>query len=85
MAWFSGGDEEMAQADAAGQRYVVAGRPLRCAHCTSERFTGRELPLGSRASALFDVEWLTAGAYAMTCMECSAIQWFAARPERLTP
>jgi hypothetical protein len=32
---------------------------------------------------MLDAEWLAAGAYAMTCTQCSAIQWFAARPQRL--
>ncbi len=36
--------------DAGARRYTVGGRPLRCAHCTGEHFTGREIPLGSRTA-----------------------------------
>jgi hypothetical protein len=86
MTWFDGDREpQEAHADAAGRRYVVAGREVRCPHCAGDRFAGRELPLGSRTSALLDTEWMAAGAFAMTCARCSAIQWFAARPERLDP
>lgn len=82
MGWFDD-DAQDARADTAGRRYTVAGRPLRCVHCAAERFTGRDVPLGSRTAALLDTDWLSAGAYAMSCAECSAIQWFATKPERL--
>ncbi len=83
MGWFDGGDEQDERADAVGRRYAVAGRQLRCAHCGGEQFTGREVPLGSRTSTMLDTEWLAAGAFAMTCATCRAIQWFAVQPERL--
>lgn len=84
MGWFSS-DEEDAPSGAAGHRYVVAGRPLRCTHCAADQFFGQEVPLASRGAALLNVEWAAAGAYAMTCTECRAIQWFAVKPERATP
>jgi hypothetical protein len=83
MGWFD--DEQDTPAETTGRRYGVAGRPLRCPHCAGEQFTGREVPLGSRAASLLDTEWLSAGAYAMICTACRAIQWFAAKPERLEP
>lgn len=83
MGWFSS-DEEPAAASASGHRYLVAGRPVRCAHCAGEEFVGQEVPLASRSAALLNVEWAAAGAYAMTCTACRAIQWFAVSPERVT-
>ena len=85
MGPFGGDPDQDAGTAAEARRYAVGGRQLRCTHCTGERFTGREVPLGSRTAMLLDTEWLSAGAYAMTCVGCSAIQWFAARPERLDP
>ncbi len=85
MGLFGGDRDAEGRDDAGARRYTVGGRPLRCAHCTGEQFTGREIPLGSRTAAVLNTEWLAPGAYAMTCASCSAMQWFAAQPERLDP
>jgi hypothetical protein len=69
--------------DRGPKRYAIAGRALRCPHCGQERFAARELLLETRGATVVGLEWLNDGAVALTCAECSAIQWFAARPQAL--
>jgi hypothetical protein len=67
--------------DLGPKQYAAAGRQIRCAHCGQATFVARELLLETRGATFAGLEWLNDGAVALVCVECSAIQWFAAKPE----
>lgn len=72
-------------ADREPQRYSAAGRPIRCPHCDGVLFLASEFLNDSRGASFMGLEWLSPGATALTCVECTAMQLFAARPTRVAP
>jgi hypothetical protein len=71
------------QEDRGPKAFAAAGRQIRCGHCGGTRFRSRDLLLDGRGASLVGLEWLSDGAVALICAECSAIQWFAGRPQPL--
>jgi len=55
--------------------YVVAGRPVRCAHCGGERFALRSVPA-------HDVGALALYGYALRCEACTHVMLFGDAPSR---
>lgn len=64
-----------------GERFVAGGRLVICPQCHSERFDSREALLNSTVLSLIDLDWLDESATALICVNCSAIRWFATKPE----
>lgn len=63
--------------------FVAAGRQVRCGHCGSTQFRERHLILDGRGASFVGLEWLSDGAVALVCSDCTAIQWFGGAPEPL--
>jgi len=79
-AWLPSGQSMLG---ATGERFVTAlGAPLRCPLCGGESFSARDVTLGSRGLALFDLEWLGTSACALSCTVCTHMMWFARAPAR---
>jgi len=62
-------------------RYVVAGRPVRCPHCSGETFMRGNNQMNTRGAEFVGLGWVNASATTMVCAECGYIQWFAQDPE----
>jgi hypothetical protein len=60
-----------------GYVYYAAGRLVTCPHCSGKRFFQRRALLNTRAATFLDLDWLNADAFALTCVSCSRIEWFA--------
>ena len=56
--------------------YAVAGRQIRCAHCSGEQFTLRSVPAHEVGA------WALFG-YALRCDSCSYVMLFGDAPERV--
>jgi hypothetical protein len=69
--------------DLGPKAYAAAGHRIRCGHCGGTRFRSRDLLLDGRGASLVGLEWLSDGAVALICAECTAIQWFAGRPQEV--
>lgn len=67
--------------DLGPKAFTAAGRQIRCGHCGGTQFRSRDLLLDGRGASLLGLEWLADGAVALVCAECTAIQWFAGRPQ----
>ena len=65
--------------------YAVAGRPVRCPHCGTQKFTQGTALLNSRARTAFNVDWTDPSATLLVCAECGRIEWFASTPEVMPP
>jgi hypothetical protein len=73
------------QEDLGPKSYAAAGRQIRCGHCGGTRFRSRDLILDGRGASFFGLEWFSDGAVVLICGDCTAIQWFAGRPQQLEP
>ncbi|HYD53342.1 MAG TPA: hypothetical protein VEA99_11965 [Gemmatimonadaceae bacterium] len=69
--------------DLGPREYAAGGRQVRCVHCAGTSFRSRDLLLDGRAATLAGVEWLSDGAVALVCADCTGIQWFAGRPTEI--
>jgi predicted nucleic-acid-binding Zn-ribbon protein len=61
--------------------FSVAGKQVSCPHCGHTGFDCREILLNTRTAAFMNLDWLNRGAAALTCKECSRIEWFNETPE----
>jgi uncharacterized protein len=61
--------------------FSVAGKQVRCPHCGSLDFDCREILLNTRGATFLNLDWLNRGAAALTCKQCSRIEWFNETPE----
>ena len=57
--------------------YYAAGRIVICPHCGGKRFFQRRALLNTRALTFFHLDWLNQAAFALTCLSCYRIEWFA--------
>jgi DNA-directed RNA polymerase subunit RPC12/RpoP len=57
-------------------RFEVAGLPLECPHCMSDRFTKRRVVMNDPARSLFGAERSDDAAEAYACRECGHVLWF---------
>lgn len=60
-----------------GDRYRVAGKPVRCPHCGGERFFERDVLLDGRGASMLGLEWAGKGATALVCAACGHADLFA--------
>ena len=61
--------------------YTIAGKPVVCPHCGEREFEGRKILLNTRGATFFNFDWLNRAATALTCVECSRIEWFQEEPQ----
>jgi hypothetical protein len=48
-----------------------------CPHCSGKRFFQRRPLLNTRALTFLEFDWLNTAAFALTCLSCYRIEWFA--------
>jgi len=60
--------------------YTIAGKPIQCPHCGGREFESRKILLNTRGATFFNFDWLNRAATALTCVECSRIEWFQEEP-----
>ena len=63
--------------------YEVAGRPVRCPHCSHEKFVSGRALLNTAGRTFFNLDWADPSATTLICAECGRIEWFAQEPERV--
>ena len=65
----------------AGERFEVAGKPVRCAHCSGERFVEGRAQLNTAGLTFFGLDWANRSAATLACVACGRVEWFLADPE----
>ncbi len=61
--------------------YAIAGRPVKCPHCSNSTFIQGSALLNSRGRTLFNLDWTDPAATILVCAECGRIEWFAQAPD----
>ena len=54
----------------------IAGNPLSCVVCGSQKYHGRKTLLNTRGGELFNLAWAEKKAQNYICIECGYIFWF---------
>lgn len=57
--------------------FTAAGKPVRCPHCGGMEFDRKDVLMNTRGATFFNLDWLNRKAVALTCKQCSRIEWFA--------
>lgn len=55
----------------------IAGRQVRCPHCSNYTFLPGHALLNSRGRTFFNLDWSDPTATLLICAECGRIEWFA--------
>lgn len=58
-------------------QFTAAGKPVRCPHCSGMEFDRKDVLMNTRGATFFNLDWLNRKAVALTCKQCSRIEWFA--------
>lgn len=66
-----------------GERFVVAGKAVACAHCGSDRFVEGRAQLNSAGMTFLNLDWANRSAATLACTSCGRIEWFLADPEEV--
>ena len=74
--------EAMGEAPA-GEQYQVAGKAVRCGHCSGDRFVEGRALLNTAGMSFFNLDWANRSAATLTCTSCGHIEWFLADPEEV--
>lgn len=61
--------------------YTVEGKQVVCPHCGEREFESRKVLMNTRGATFFNFDWLNRGATALTCVNCSRIEWFQTEPQ----
>lgn len=64
-----------------GERYTIAGKAVRCGHCSSDRFIEGRAQLNTAGMTFINLDWANRSAATLTCVACGHIEWFLADPE----
>lgn len=65
----------------AGERYIVAGKVVRCVHCTGDLFVEGRAQLNTAGMTFLNLDWANRSAATLTCTACGRIEWFLTDPE----
>ena len=57
--------------------FTAAGKPVRCPHCGGTEFDRKDVLMNTRGATFFNLDWLNRKAVALTCRQCSRIEWYA--------
>ena len=74
------GFESMGEAPT-GERYSVAGKPVRCAHCGHDHFVEGRAQLNTAGLSFLNLDWANRSAATLACTSCGRIEWFLSDPE----
>ena len=81
QAMAEGVEVEADEKDAtSGEKFVVAGKPVRCTHCSHDRFEEGRAQLHTAGLTFLNVEWLNRSAATLACPRCGRIEWFVEDP-----
>jgi hypothetical protein len=64
-----------------GDKFEVAGLPVRCAHCRGELFVEGRALLNTAGMSFLNLDWANRSAATLACVACGRIEWFLADPE----
>lgn len=64
-----------------GDLFTVAERPVRCGHCSHDRFVEGRAQLNTAGMSFLNLDWANRSAAILTCTSCGKIEWFLADPE----
>jgi uncharacterized protein len=66
-----------------GERYIVAGKGVSCAHCAADRFVEGRAQLNTAGMTFLNLDWANRTAATLACTSCGHIAWFLADPEEV--
>ena len=64
-----------------GERFVVVGKPVACAHCAHDRFVEGHAQLNTAGLSFLNLDWANRTAATLMCTRCGHIAWFLEAPE----
>jgi hypothetical protein len=64
-----------------GERFEVAGKAVRCPHCSGELFLEGRAQLNTAGLTFLDLDWANRSAATLACVACGRLEWFLADPE----
>lgn len=76
------GFESMGEAPV-GDRFLVAGKAVSCAHCAHDRFVEGRALLNTAGLSFLNLDWANRSAATLACTSCGRIEWFLADPEEV--
>ena len=65
------------------QRYRIADKPVTCPHCGGDDFETGTAMLNTAGLTLLNLDWANRSAHTLICVQCSRIEWFLQKPERV--
>jgi len=66
------------------REYSVAGRTVKCPHCSETKFAPGRALLNTRAASFLNLDWTNSSAAVLVCAECGRIEWFAQEPDEIS-
>lgn len=64
-----------------GEKFEVAGLPVRCTHCRGELFVEGRAQLNTAGLSFLNLDWANRSAATLACVTCGRVEWFLADPE----
>ncbi|MCE2903295.1 MAG: DNA-binding protein [Gemmatimonas sp.] len=64
-----------------GDKFEVAGLPVRCAHCRGDLFVEGRAQLNTAGMSFLNLDWANRSAATLACVTCGRVEWFLADPE----
>ncbi len=64
-----------------GDRFDVAGKAVRCAHCGGDLFVEGRAQLNTAGLTFIDLDWANRSAATLACVSCGRLEWFLTDPE----
>lgn len=64
-----------------GHRFKVAGKAVRCLHCSGEHFVEGAAQLNTAGLTFIGLDWANRSATTLACVACGRVEWFLTNPE----
>ena len=65
------------------QHYRIADKLVVCPHCGGKDFDHGTAQLNTAGMTFLNLDWANRSAHTLTCVNCSRIEWFLQKPERV--
>ena len=72
-----------AQSGPEGERFVLAGKLVRCLHCGEYRFHQGSAQLNTAGLTFLNLDWANRSAVTLACVQCGRLEWFLQAPQPL--
>ena len=66
-----------------GEQYAVAGKGVKCGHCSGDRFVEGRALLNTAGMSFMNLDWANRSAATLACTACGHIEWFLSDPEEV--